>query len=408
MLAHDTDYGDLLPMVKAFGWLISAGWAALLAWGARSKKWRPVQEELPGGSAGVALLLTAVALGLLWFEYNQIGYNWLLYFAGGASVAALMFFLLNNLVLTTFLYDSARAPSGKVVGGFWLSREATKVKREQGQDVGDILKGMEYVPRRVWPPFSIGLAKLAIIFSYVAFTVSGSAALACGGLAVLAGRQPNIQEFSTAPLQVKSGEVSTLRWRVTNATSVELRPLGTVAPSGDRPVRPTQDTAYTLAARNSVGSKSVQLGIVVSAAPVRRQIKKPTLAGGLSDVTIQAQARDCSLVKNAVIRGEGWLQSEADGESTTASCELSFAHAGSYELFVTYASDESRPIRITLNNFIIQEKGLAPTTGGWSEPNTTDQSLGVVSVSAGKNTLQFYSEHPFPHIQQVRFRAIQR
>jgi len=406
MNAPDTDYGDLLPMVKAFGWLISAGWAALIAWGARSKKWRPVQEELPGGSARVALLLTAVALGLLWFEYNQIGYSWLLYFAGGAAVAALIFFLLNNLFLTTLLYDSARAPSGKVVGGFLLSPEASKVKREQHQDVGDILKGMEYVPRRVWRPLSIGLAKIAITFSYLAFTVSGSAALACSGLAVLAGRQPNIQEFSAAPLQVKSGEVSTLRWRVTNATSVELQPLGTVAFSGDRPVRPTQDTAYTLAARNSVASKSVQLGVVVSAAPVRRPIKKPTPASGLSDVTVQA--RDCSLVKNAVIRGEGWLQSESDGQSTTASCELSFAHAGSYELFVTYASGESRPVRITLNNFIIQEKGLAATTGGWSESNTTDQSLGVVSVLAGKNTLQFYSEHPFPHIQQVRFRAIQR
>jgi hypothetical protein len=202
---------------------------------------------------------------------------------------------------------------------------------------------------------------------------------------------------------VKAGDPSTLRWHVVNATSVELQPLGTVAEIGEQTIRPTRDSVFTLRARNGYGTKGVQLGVIVSSSHVRR---RPIASANPADIVVQA--RDCSLIRNAVIRGAGWLQTETGADETVARCGATFAHSSSVELFVTYASEDTRPVRVTINNYIIQEKALAATTGGWDEPNSVEQSLGVVRVTSGKNILEFYSEHQFPHIQQIRFHPVKQ
>jgi len=66
--------------------------------------------------------------------------------------------------------------------------------------------------------------------------------------------RPFIDYFSANPAVIPLGEKTTLKWRVTGATSISITPgLGTVDASGTRLVTPDQTTAYILAARNSAG-----------------------------------------------------------------------------------------------------------------------------------------------------------
>jgi hypothetical protein len=188
-----------------------------------------------------------------------------------------------------------------------------------------------------------------------------------------------------------------------------LEPGGTVPDSGDQSIMPLQDSVYRLTATNAFGSKAVLLGINVSEiTPTKNQRPVKPLRGSKAEpFGLAVEARNCDLVKNTVIRGAGWLQTESDADqSSTAQCDVHIPAAGNYELFIKYASDEMRPVRVTLNNYIIQEKALAATTGGWSDPNAIDQTLGVVKLNVGKNILQIYSEHALPHIQQVRFKPV--
>jgi hypothetical protein len=66
--------------------------------------------------------------------------------------------------------------------------------------------------------------------------------------------RPFIDYFSANPAVVQLGGTSTLKWQVTDATSVIITPgPGTVSPSGTAVVSPNETTAYVLAARNSTG-----------------------------------------------------------------------------------------------------------------------------------------------------------
>lgn len=83
------------------------------------------------------------------------------------------------------------------------------------------------------------------------------------------------------------------------------------------------------------------------------------------------EARTCALVQNVVIRGAGWLETENEKDPdavSCAECSVTFPREGKYEVFITYAAAESWP------------------------------------VNAGANTVEFYREHPIPHIQRIRFR----
>jgi hypothetical protein len=110
---------------------------------------------------------------------------------------------------------------------------------------------------------------------------------------------------------------------------------------------------------------------------------------------------------NVVIRGAGWLESENEkdpNQASRASCLVTFPHDGKYEAFITYAAEESWPVRVALNQHIEDDSALAAPTGGWGEPNQKEQPMGVWTVKAGANDVEFYQEHPISHIQRLRFR----
>lgn len=85
--------------------------------------------------------------------------------------------------------------------------------------------------------------------------------------------RPNITAFTIEPATVERGQTATLRWTVTNATSVVIdHGIGAVDISGQRPIVPADSTTYTLTARNENGSAAATATVNVNV-PV--PIEKP-------------------------------------------------------------------------------------------------------------------------------------
>jgi len=87
---------------------------------------------------------------------------------------------------------------------------------------------------------------------------------------------PIIEEFDVFPTAVTQGERVTIRWRVRDASTVEIEPFGTSEAEGERQHVPHQARAYTLTASNP------------GAAPVRR-LKEVTVnqpAPGAPGITV--------------------------------------------------------------------------------------------------------------------------
>jgi hypothetical protein len=75
-----------------------------------------------------------------------------------------------------------------------------------------------------------------------------------------------IEEFSVTPEQTTPGQVVTLKWRVSNATTIHIDAFGTVLPVDEATDRPQQTTRYTLTASNQ-GAAPVQKVITVLVVP---------------------------------------------------------------------------------------------------------------------------------------------
>lgn len=80
--------------------------------------------------------------------------------------------------------------------------------------------------------------------------------------------KPTINFFTAEPSTITSGQFATLRWSVTDATTVEIdNGIGQVSPNGRRAVNPTATTQYTLTATGAGGTASAQTTVTVSTPP---------------------------------------------------------------------------------------------------------------------------------------------
>ncbi|MBV8570545.1 MAG: OmpA family protein [Acidobacteriaceae bacterium] len=80
--------------------------------------------------------------------------------------------------------------------------------------------------------------------------------------------QPAINFFTAEPDTISTGQPSSLRWSVSNATSVQIdQGIGSVSPDGRRAVYPTSSTTYTLTASGGGGSAHATATITVSTPP---------------------------------------------------------------------------------------------------------------------------------------------
>jgi len=82
-----------------------------------------------------------------------------------------------------------------------------------------------------------------------------------------AANKPTINYFTAEPTTVNTGQPSSLRWSVTDATNVSIEGIGPVSPNGRRAVYPTQTTTYTLTASGPGGTATAEATVTVSTPP---------------------------------------------------------------------------------------------------------------------------------------------
>ncbi|MBV9613097.1 MAG: OmpA family protein [Acidobacteriaceae bacterium] len=79
--------------------------------------------------------------------------------------------------------------------------------------------------------------------------------------------KPAINYFTAEPSTISSGQPSSLRWSVDNATNVQIDGIGQVSPNGRRAVYPTETTTYHLTASGAGGTSDASTTVTVSAPP---------------------------------------------------------------------------------------------------------------------------------------------
>ncbi|MBV8829548.1 MAG: OmpA family protein [Acidobacteriaceae bacterium] len=79
--------------------------------------------------------------------------------------------------------------------------------------------------------------------------------------------KPVINVFTAEPSTISSGQPSSLRWSVSDATDVQIQGIGQVSPNGRRAVYPTATTTYHMTANGPGGSAEADTTVTVSTPP---------------------------------------------------------------------------------------------------------------------------------------------
>jgi len=79
-----------------------------------------------------------------------------------------------------------------------------------------------------------------------------------------------------------------------------------------------------------------------------------------------------------------------------------YAPSGNYQVLMTYAAAESRPVVVEANGVLVSSNGLSAVTGGWIKLNTA--TVGDVRLREGDNVLVIRRNAVIPHIGAISFR----
>ncbi|HJW09543.1 MAG TPA: hypothetical protein VJ483_07920, partial [Holophagaceae bacterium] len=158
-------------------------------------------------------------------------------------------------------------------------------------------------PRRTWAVLAAALALAAAVACGGGGSASGGSAGSSGGSGGGSGggggvtTPPTITTFAAQPATISAGQVSTLAWTVSNATSLSLNQgIGTVTGT-TRGVSPATTTQYTLSATNSLGTVTASATVTVTAGGGTLQsprilpnaIQNAILKATSADPTVRAQ-----------------------------------------------------------------------------------------------------------------------
>jgi len=96
----------------------------------------------------------------------------------------------------------------------------------------------------------------------------GQTASCTVAVTVTTGQLPRIIQFSSAPMNISTGQTSTLFWVVENATTVNINQgIGNVSLGGSQVVSPAATTVYTLTATNQAGTVTAMATVNVTVIP---------------------------------------------------------------------------------------------------------------------------------------------
>lgn len=123
--------------------------------------------------------------------------------------------------------------------------------------------------------------------------------------------EPVINYFTADPSTVSSGQPSSLRWSVDNATSVQIDGIGQVSPNGRRAVYPTQTTEYHLTASGPGGTKDARTTVTVSTPPPPTPTAQPPaqtpaeiLARQVQDIHFDYDKSDVRPEDQGILQGD--------------------------------------------------------------------------------------------------------
>jgi mono/diheme cytochrome c family protein len=98
--------------------------------------------------------------------------------------------------------------------------------------------------------------------------------------------------------------------------------------------------------------------------------------------------------KIGVIYNQGTLPNFAE-------YDLVLARSGTYQLELRHAAAEPRPVHLYVNGKRIKTDAAANATGTWYPDSQRWTAEAIVTLPAGKNTLRFEREQPFPHLDKL-------
>ena len=86
---------------------------------------------------------------------------------------------------------------------------------------------------------------------------------------------------------------------------------------------------------------------------------------------------------------------------TSAEYEFKVTEAGKYQLVMSYAALDPRPVSIKVNGQNISSNAASAPTGGWFEGNRIDSKEGIIKLEAGENKIVVSRDSDFPHIHSL-------
>ena len=127
-----------------------------------------------------------------------------------------------------------------------------------------------------------------------------------------AAPKPVINYFNAEPTTVSVGQPSSLRWSVTDATSIQIdNGIGEVSPNGRRGVYPTATTTYHLTANGPGGTAEADASVTVSTPPPPQPVPSapaPTvqeiLAKQVQDLHFEYDKSDVRPEDQSILQGD--------------------------------------------------------------------------------------------------------
>jgi len=124
--------------------------------------------------------------------------------------------------------------------------------------------------------------------------------------------KPVVNYFTAEPTTITAGQPSSLRWSVTDATSVQINnEIGQVSPNGRRGVYPTATTTYHLTANGAGGTTEADATVTVSSPPPPEPVQaapQPTvqdiLAKQVQDLHFEYDKSDIRAEDQSVLQGD--------------------------------------------------------------------------------------------------------
>lgn len=137
-----SDYGPFGPVVGYGGAIIATGGAIFALWGGRMKKWRPPDEDLPGGAQAIVLLLCGVGMVLQWYLATPSVLKWFIASIPLLLMLCVVCFVRYSDLLGTYRYVKIVATSATstrevpILGGVTCARRL----RQNGKNTTMISK----------------------------------------------------------------------------------------------------------------------------------------------------------------------------------------------------------------------------------------------------------------------------